>query len=205
MSRQVRQVRALRHLITPTTSVPSCVIRTLTTATTNTSSGASTSSSFASLMGEEQKAASVRVAAGRTAAIVGASIGGLTAAHAFLRLGMNVRVMERRREADIIGNHSLVVLTPNAMTSLNHIDTRLAAIVQRVATVVPAAHILTPAGRQLRTLSSSHVEANWKYPLLAVTQGALAEALLTCLPPPGNLCRVEFNRKFIRFEIPATR
>jgi 2-polyprenyl-6-methoxyphenol hydroxylase-like FAD-dependent oxidoreductase len=87
-----------------------------------------------------------------------------------LRLGMNVKILERRREDDLLDRHGVVILTPNAQSSLTHIDERLARVISDAATVIPAAHLLTPQGKILNSLSSSDTLSTWKHPLLAITQ-----------------------------------
>ncbi|MFF1481226.1 FAD-dependent oxidoreductase [Streptomyces sp. NPDC058301] len=116
---------------------------------------------------------------GRHAVVVGAGIGGLTAAVALHRRGWQVTVCERAPEPSAAG--AGIVLAPNALRAFDAIgfDATRAA-----GHAVPAAMGLRrPGGDWLSRADTAAMAARYGHPPLAVYRPALAAALAAALPP----------------------
>ncbi|MFI1170293.1 FAD-dependent oxidoreductase [Streptomyces melanogenes] len=114
----------------------------------------------------------------RRAVVVGAGIGGLTAAVALHRRGWQVTVCERAPEPTAVG--AGIVLAPNALRAFDIIgfDVRRAA-----GSASPAAlGLRRPDGRWLQRADTGAMTARYGTPPLAVHRAALTEALAAELP-----------------------
>ncbi|MFC9294067.1 FAD-dependent oxidoreductase [Streptomyces sp. NPDC057011] len=115
----------------------------------------------------------------RHAVVVGAGIGGLTAAIALHRRGWHVTVCERAPEPPATG--AGIGLAPNALRALDSIgvDAALAA-----GSAVPESMGVRRAdGRWLTRAGTADMAARYGMPPIAVPRPALAAALAAALPP----------------------
>jgi 2-polyprenyl-6-methoxyphenol hydroxylase-like FAD-dependent oxidoreductase len=111
----------------------------------------------------------------RSAVVVGAGIGGLSAAIALHRAGWHVRVQERAREFAPIG--AGITLWPNAVRALGALGV---SVQGQEATGLGG--IRTRSGRWLSRLDWSRLEHRAGGPLAALTRAQLHQALLEALP-----------------------
>ena len=118
-----------------------------------------------------------RDAAGMTAMIVGAGIGGLTAAIALRRAGIDATVFERAREIKEVG--AGILLAANAVSALDEIG--LSDDVRRLGTPASAGRILTWRGKTLTEVPLEELETRVGAPSAAVHRADLQELLLSRL------------------------
>ncbi|MBT9394262.1 FAD-dependent monooxygenase [Hymenobacter sp. NST-14] len=111
--------------------------------------------------------------------IIGAGIGGLTAAHALLRQGHTVRVHEAAPEIREVG--AGLVLGANAMRALHELD--LHAAVRPLGTPVTLLHLLDQRGRVLQRADTTPFTRAVGFDNLGIHRAALQHALLRHLPP----------------------
>ncbi|GAA4881456.1 FAD-dependent oxidoreductase [Kitasatospora terrestris] len=115
----------------------------------------------------------------RQAVVVGAGIGGLTAAVALLRRGWRVTVCERAPELPATG--AGIGLAPNALRALAAIGSDAA---HAAGSAVPAAMGVRRAdGRWLTRATTAELAARYGTPPIAVPRPALTAALAAELPP----------------------
>ncbi|MFJ2025641.1 FAD-dependent monooxygenase [Streptomyces sp. NPDC087897] len=125
----------------------------------------------------------------RRAVVVGAGIGGLTAAVALHRRGWRVTVCERAPEPSATG--AGIVLAPNALLAFEAIGFD---VVRAAGTALPAAMGLRrPGGGWLHRADTAALAARYGSPPLAVYRPALAAGLAAALP-----------RGVIRYGTPVT-
>ncbi|WP_411103241.1 FAD-dependent oxidoreductase [Streptomyces sp. cmx-4-9] len=114
----------------------------------------------------------------RRAVVVGAGIGGLTAAVALHRRGWEVVVYERSRQPSPGAG---IVLAPNALRALDSIGV---GVERATGGAVPAAMgIRRPDGGWLGRAESAELTARYGCPPLAVHRAALVRGLAAELPP----------------------
>src|SRR5438552_7855225 len=107
--------------------------------------------------------------------IVGAGIGGLTAAHALRQAGMSVEVFERAAELKEIG--AGIALSANAMRVLQHLGL-MQQVVNR-GTVIKAAVGYTSSGVTLSRMPANLTDM----PSVCLHRAELQQTLLSALPP----------------------
>ncbi|QES48986.1 monooxygenase [Streptomyces venezuelae] len=113
------------------------------------------------------------------AVVVGAGIGGLTAAVALHRRGWQVTVCERAPEPPVTG--AGIGLAPNALRALEAIGVDAA---YAVGSTVPAAMELRRSdGRRLSGTRTADLAARYGVPPIAVPRPAFTAALAAALPP----------------------
>ncbi|PKV89739.1 FAD-dependent oxidoreductase [Streptomyces sp. TLI_146] len=114
----------------------------------------------------------------RRAVVVGAGIGGLTAAVALHRRGWQVTVCERAPEPTAVG--AGIVLAPNALRAFDTIDFD---VTRAAGSAAPAAlGLRRPDGGWLQRADTAALTARYGTPPLAVHRAALTEALAADLP-----------------------
>ncbi|GGY94120.1 FAD-dependent oxidoreductase [Streptomyces avidinii] len=115
----------------------------------------------------------------RHAVVVGAGIGGLTAAVALHRRGWHVTVCERAPEPPATG--AGIGLAPNALHALDAIGIDVA---RAVGSAVPATMgVRRPDGRWLTRVGTAHMATRYGVAPLAVPRPALTATLAAALPP----------------------
>ncbi|MEU3771921.1 FAD-dependent oxidoreductase [Streptomyces sp. NPDC032472] len=113
------------------------------------------------------------------AVVVGAGIGGLTAALALHHRGWHVTLCERAPEAPTTG--AGIGLAPNALRALDAIGTDAA---RAAGTAVPAAMgVRRPDGRWLLRTATADLASRYGIPPVAVARPAFTAALAAALPP----------------------
>ncbi|MEW2418014.1 FAD-dependent monooxygenase [Streptomyces sp. NPDC046866] len=116
---------------------------------------------------------------GMRAVVVGAGIGGLTAALALHRHHWHVTLCERAPEAPTTG--AGIGLAPNALRALAAIGTDAA---RAAGTAVPAAMgVRRPDGRWLLRTTTAELASRYGIPPIAVARPAFTAALAAELPP----------------------
>ncbi|MET9672253.1 FAD-dependent oxidoreductase [Streptomyces sp. NPDC006482] len=114
----------------------------------------------------------------RRVVVVGAGIGGLTAAVALHRHGWHVTVCERAPEPPVTG--AGIGLAPNALRALHTIDVD---VTQATGSAVPAVMgVRRRDGRWLTRTGTAELAARYGTPPIAVPRPALAVALASALP-----------------------
>lgn len=114
----------------------------------------------------------------RTAAVIGAGIGGLTAALALHRRGWAVAVHERAARLEPVG--AGIALAPNAVKALDVIG--LGGFLARAAVVQGSGGVRRPGGGWLVRTDLGGVEQRFGRPLLVVPRAELVDALVAPLP-----------------------
>lgn len=120
--------------------------------------------------------------------VVGAGIGGLTAAIALRQAGLGVEVFERATELREIG--AGIALSPNAMRVLTRLS--LMQSVMDRGTVIEAAVVYTSRGGTISRLPIKLTDV----PSVCLHRADLQQALLSALPPD---C-VHLGEQFLHFE-----
>jgi 2-polyprenyl-6-methoxyphenol hydroxylase-like FAD-dependent oxidoreductase len=120
--------------------------------------------------------------------IVGAGIGGLTAAIALRQAGFHAEVFERTAELKEVG--AGIALSANATRVLEHLGIMQQVLVR--GTAIEAAVTLTPTGRTLLRMPTNLADA----PSVCLHRADLQRALLSSLPPN---C-VHLGEEFVEFE-----
>ncbi|MFI1978349.1 FAD-dependent oxidoreductase [Streptomyces wedmorensis] len=114
----------------------------------------------------------------RRAVVVGAGIGGLTAAVALHRRGWSVTVCERAAEPPVTG--AGIGLAPNALRALRTIGVD---VTRTTGSAVPATMgVRRSDGRWLTRTATADLAARYGTPPIAVPRPALTVALATALP-----------------------
>ncbi|MFJ5830877.1 FAD-dependent oxidoreductase [Streptomyces sp. NPDC093089] len=114
----------------------------------------------------------------RRVVVVGAGIGGLTAAVALHRRGWNVTVCERAPEPPVTG--AGIGLAPNALRALHAIGVDVTGV---TGSAVPAAMgVRRTDGRWLTRTDTAELAARYGMPPIAVPRPALTVALTGALP-----------------------
>ncbi|MDI3422644.1 FAD-dependent monooxygenase [Streptomyces luteolus] len=143
------------------------------------------------------------VGRGKKAVVVGAGIGGLTAAAALRRIGMDVEVHERARELRPAGG--AISLMTNAVLALRTLDIDLRF--EEHAEILEELHFLTKRGKPIRTLRFKEICARLGAPSFGITRTLLQQLLLkeiddcpvrlgaaaTGFEPDGTGVRVRFE------------
>ncbi|NXY98904.1 FAD-dependent monooxygenase [Streptomyces sp. BR123] len=116
----------------------------------------------------------------RRAVVVGAGIGGLTAANALHRRGWHVTVCERAPELPATG--AGIGLAPNALRALDAIG--VADAVRAVGSAIPATMgVRRSDGRWLTRVATADMAARYGTAPIAVPRPAFTAALAAALPP----------------------
>lgn len=115
----------------------------------------------------------------RRAVVVGAGIGGLTAAVALHRRGWHVTVCERAPRLPTAG--AGIGLAPNALRALDHIGVDATAAAG--SAVATAMGVRRPDGRWLTRVTTADMAARYGTPPIAVPRPAFTAALAAALPP----------------------
>ncbi len=110
----------------------------------------------------------------RTALVVGAGIGGLAAAVALRRLGLQVQILERA--SSLAPGGAGLTLWPNALRALDELG--VGAMVRESARPISSSAILAPDGRVLTEAPLGAITARFG-PVLALHRADLRHALLT--------------------------
>ncbi|MFJ8441543.1 FAD-dependent monooxygenase [Kitasatospora griseola] len=115
----------------------------------------------------------------RPAIVIGGGIGGLAAALALHRRGVQVTVHERAASLEPVG--AGLALAPNALRALDVLGVggRLRALAVRH----PAVGLRRPSGRWLARTDTEAVQRHFGDPVLAVARAELIAALVDALPP----------------------
>jgi 2-polyprenyl-6-methoxyphenol hydroxylase-like FAD-dependent oxidoreductase len=113
---------------------------------------------------------------GARAIIIGAGIGGVTAAVALQRIGMEVAVFERRDELSKIQVGGGIVLWHNALRALQQLD--LAEPVAAAASVLEHAEWRTPGGELLGHWDIAGMNQRFGVPAIGVSRAALHPRLI---------------------------
>jgi 2-polyprenyl-6-methoxyphenol hydroxylase-like FAD-dependent oxidoreductase len=114
----------------------------------------------------------------RTAVVIGAGIGGLTAALALHRRGLRVAVLERARRLEPVG--AGIALAPNAVKALDTLG--LTDWMSGAAVVQGSGGVRRDDGVWLARTDLGRVESRFGRPLLVVPRPELVDALLARLP-----------------------
>lgn len=110
--------------------------------------------------------------------IVGAGIGGTTAAIALARRGVDVRLFERAPELRPLG--AGLSLWSNAIACLSELGLRERLL--QHGTVITAGEIRTPRGAQLGRMSFDELRQRLGHPSICIQRGRLQETLVSALP-----------------------
>jgi 2-polyprenyl-6-methoxyphenol hydroxylase-like FAD-dependent oxidoreductase len=113
------------------------------------------------------------------AVIIGAGIGGLTAAVALHQRGWSVRVCERVAVVEPVG--AGIAITPNALRALDTLG--LGVSVRELGADTGLGGLRRPDGRWLAQTSGDAVERRFGEPVLVVLRSQLVELLVGALPP----------------------
>nr|WP_230685117.1 FAD-dependent monooxygenase [Cellulomonas sp. JZ18] len=127
---------------------------------------------------------SAPVTRARSAAVVGAGIGGLAAAVALRRSGWSVLVHERAASLEALG--AGLVLAPNAVHALDALG--LGDAVRERGVALTASALLRPDGAPLARLDARRVAARHGAPVLGVGRAALHALLAQALGPDAVRC-----------------
>ena len=109
----------------------------------------------------------------RTAIIVGAGIGGLTAAHALERTGWRVDVYERAPGIGPVG--AGIGIAPNAVKALNHLG--LGADLRERGMRQVGMEVRVRSGRRLAFLPGTSIEQRYGAPFYALHRAELHDLL----------------------------
>jgi len=132
------------------------------------------------------------------AVVIGAGIGGLTAAAALHLRGWSVTVLERAASLDPVG--AGIALAPNAQRALDTLG--LGDDVRALAAWQGAGELRTPGGRRLARMDSAAAAERFGGPVVLLYRATLVELLASRLPEgrvrtgapaeltdPGDACR----------------
>ncbi|TQS42459.1 FAD-dependent monooxygenase [Cryptosporangium phraense] len=114
----------------------------------------------------------------RTAAVVGAGIGGLAAAIALRNRGWDVTVLERWPQIVDLG--TAIGLWPDAQRALGRLG--VGDQIQAVGVPYRTAHVRTPKGRRIAPLPLERIERSGGAPVLMVPRTTLIRTLANALP-----------------------
>lgn len=113
-----------------------------------------------------------------SAIVVGAGVGGLTAAIALKRRGWNVRVYEKAYAVEAVG--AGLALAPNALRALDAIG--LGGAVRDLSALQGEAGIRTRGGRWLSRTSAEAAEERFGHPTIVLHRAALLDLLADAAP-----------------------
>ncbi len=116
------------------------------------------------------------------AVVIGAGVGGLTAAAALHRRGWSVTVLERAAALDPVG--AGIALAPNAQRALDTLG--LGDGVRALAAWQGAGELRTPGGRRLARMDSAAAAERFGGPVVLLHRATLVE-LLTAQLPEGRV------------------
>ncbi|MGW8379493.1 FAD-dependent monooxygenase [Streptomyces sp. ODS28] len=114
----------------------------------------------------------------RTAVVIGAGVGGLTAAAALHRAGWHVRVLERAPSLEPVG--AGIALAPNAQRALDRIG--LGDTVRALRSWTSEGGLRTPSGRWLSRTSNEAAAARYGGPLVLLHRAQLLGMLREMIP-----------------------
>jgi 2-polyprenyl-6-methoxyphenol hydroxylase-like FAD-dependent oxidoreductase len=112
------------------------------------------------------------------AVVIGAGIGGLTAAAALHRRGWHVTVLERARTLEPVG--AGIALAPNALRALDVIG--VGDAVRTTSVISDEAGLRSPRGRWLSRATGEAAAERFGGPTVVVHRAALVELLATTVP-----------------------
>ncbi|WP_404867613.1 FAD-dependent oxidoreductase [Kitasatospora griseola] len=115
----------------------------------------------------------------RPAIVIGGGIGGLAAALALHRRGVQVTVHERAASLEPVG--AGLALAPNALRALDVLG--VGGRLRGLAVRHPAVGLRRPSGRWLARTDTEAVQRHFGDPVLAVARAELIAALVDALPP----------------------
>ncbi|ALV37075.1 FAD-dependent monooxygenase [Streptomyces sp. CdTB01] len=113
------------------------------------------------------------------AVVIGGGIGGLTAAAALHRRGVQVTVLERARSLEPVG--AAISLAPNALRALDVIG--LGDEIRDLAAWQGDGGLHTPSGRRLSRTSAEAAARRFGGPLVLLHRATLIHSLAALLPP----------------------
>ncbi|RLV08763.1 FAD-dependent monooxygenase [Streptomyces griseocarneus] len=130
------------------------------------------------------------------AIVIGAGIGGLTAAAALRRVGMDVEIHERARELRPAGTALSVMC--NAITALRTLGIDLAPELEKRGRSFRDLHFLTREGRPIRDMPFGGIADRFEAANFAVHRADLQQALLSVV---GDDCPVHLDSAVTGFEV----
>jgi 2-polyprenyl-6-methoxyphenol hydroxylase-like FAD-dependent oxidoreductase len=142
----------------------------------------------------------------RRAMVIGAGIGGLTAALALHRQGWRVDLYERAASLDPVG--SGISIAPNALRALDVLGA--GDPVRARASIQGEATLRRPSGRRLAAAGSEGIRRAYGDPLVVLPRAELVDTLRAALPPetvhtsaPARLLDPGDGDRLARVETPA--
>ncbi|MFJ3808894.1 FAD-dependent monooxygenase [Streptomyces sp. NPDC090073] len=115
----------------------------------------------------------------KRAIVIGGGIGGLTAAAALHRRGLDVTVLERAASLEPVG--AAISLAPNALRALDVLG--IGDEIRDLAAWQGDGGLRTPRGRWLSRSSAEAAEARFGGPLVLLPRATLVDRLAALLPP----------------------
>ncbi|MFF4605122.1 FAD-dependent monooxygenase [Streptomyces sp. NPDC001339] len=132
----------------------------------------------------------------RKVIIIGAGIGGLTAAATLRRMGLSVEIHERATELRPVGTGLSIMC--NALTALRAVGVDLHAALHERSQSFDAIHVMRSDGRPIRTLRTGEIADRLESANFAVHRADLQQVLLDAL---GDDCPVELGAKATGFTV----
>jgi 2-polyprenyl-6-methoxyphenol hydroxylase-like FAD-dependent oxidoreductase len=124
---------------------------------------------------------------GRSVAIVGAGVGGLSAALGLCRAGWHVSVLEKWPQ--VVGNGAALGLWPDAQSALDRLG--LGDELQRTAVPYAAGEIRTASGRRLTPLPLARIQRTTGRPVVLLSRTSLMRLLLEAVSRHGVTVRTD--------------
>lgn len=115
----------------------------------------------------------------KRAVVIGGGIGGLTAAAALHRRGLEVTVLERAPSLEPVG--AAISLAPNSLRALDVIG--LGDEIRDLAAWQGDGVLCTPSGRRLSRTDAAAAAERFGGPLVLLHRATLVTSLAACLPP----------------------